>query len=335
MNATTLDLTGCPTVARVDALATARAARVLASLPESWDVALPPLGAVTLTPVGVGDVPADALALAIRRDGVTARLCVATPLAARWVDRVIGGGELFAPVRALGPAERGVLLALLAPLLDPIGWSFVLGPAQAVADAAVVLRVRGAPGAGTMWLQAPMARDGARAVHGPRAARLPVDMGVCLASTTLARGALVDVADADVVLFDGVAHPEAGEAPWMVDLVTGGFRAAARLDSEGRATILRGWQRSDRKDVTMETDETIDSAAAALAAAPVEVVAELGRITLRGDEVLGLAPGVVLGLRVDRTSAVSLRVGGAIWAEGELVNVDGELGVRVTRLLAR
>jgi flagellar motor switch/type III secretory pathway protein FliN len=28
-----------------------------------------------------------------------------------------------------------------------------------------------------------------------------------------------------------------------------------------------------------------------------------------------------------------LRAGGEIWAEGELVNVDGELGVRVTRLL--
>jgi flagellar motor switch/type III secretory pathway protein FliN len=29
---------------------------------------------------------------------------------------------------------------------------------------------------------------------------------------------------------------------------------------------------------------------------------------------------------------VVLRVGGELWAEGELVNVDGELGVRVTAL---
>ena len=33
-----------------------------------------------------------------------------------------------------------------------------------------------------------------------------------------------------------------------------------------------------------------------LGAASIEVVAELGRVTLRGDEVLGLAPGAVLAL---------------------------------------
>ena len=284
---------------------------------------------MTLTPVGVGDVPADALALAIRRDGVTARLCIATPLATRWVDRAIGGGELFAPVRALGPAERGVLLALLAPLLDPIGWSFVLGPAQAARRCGRRSSGHGRPGGGhDVAAGAPGARAARAQSTRPRAARLPVDMGVCLASTTLARGALVDVAAGDVVLFDGVAHPD--RAKRRLDGRPGGGRfprgRAHRI--EGRATI-RPWVATidNRRDVTMETDETIDSAAAALAAAPVEVVAELGRITLRGDEVLGLAPGVVLGLRVDRTSAVSLRVGGAIWAEGELVNVDGELGV--------
>jgi type III secretion system YscQ/HrcQ family protein len=307
----------------------------MASLPGGWDVELPPLGAVNVIAVGVGEVPADALALGIRSDGITARLCVATTLATCWVDRAIGGGELFAPARALGPAERGVLLALLAPLLDPIGWSFVLGPAPPVAGPAVILRVTGAAGGGTMWLQAAPPGAGARAIDGPRAARLSMDVGVWLASTTVARGALVDAVAGDVVLFDGVAHREAGDAPWTVLLALGSFRAPARIDSDGRATIVRGWRLEKREDVNMETDDTIDSAAAALAAAPVEVVAELGRITLRGDEVLGLAPGVVLGLRVDRTSAVSLRVGGAVWGEGELVNVDGELGVRVTRVLAR
>jgi type III secretion protein Q len=76
-----------------------------------------------------------------------------------------------------------------------------------------------------------------------------------------------------------------------------------------------------------------EKAGAVLAAAPIEVVVELARITLRGDEVLGLAPGVVLTVAADRRQAIALRVGGAIWAEGELVDVEGELGVRVTRLL--
>ena len=71
-----------------------------------------------------------------------------------------------------------------------------------------------------------------------------------------------------------------------------------------------------------------------LGAASIEVVAELGRITLRGDELLGLAPGAVLALGAGRTG-ISLRVGGEVWAEGEIVDIDGELGVRVTRLANR
>jgi flagellar motor switch/type III secretory pathway protein FliN len=64
------------------------------------------------------------------------------------------------------------------------------------------------------------------------------------------------------------------------------------------------------------------------------VVAELGRITLRGEELLGLAPGAVLRLAAGRRT-VSLRAGGELWAEGEIVDVEGELGVRVTRVLSR
>ena len=71
-----------------------------------------------------------------------------------------------------------------------------------------------------------------------------------------------------------------------------------------------------------------------LAAATIEVVAEIGRIALRGDEVLGLVPGAVLAVGNGRTG-VSLRVGGEIWADGEIVDIDGELGVRVTRLVNR
>jgi len=83
----------------------------------------------------------------------------------------------------------------------------------------------------------------------------------------------------------------------------------------------------------MDVTGPTEMATAALAAAPIEIVAELGRLTLRGEEVLGLAPGVVLTVTADRSRAVLLRAGGEPWAEGELCNVDGELGVRVTRLL--
>ena len=71
-----------------------------------------------------------------------------------------------------------------------------------------------------------------------------------------------------------------------------------------------------------------------LAATPVEVVAEIGRITLRGDELAGLMKGSVLSLGPRRTDAIQLRVGGQLWAVGELVSVGDELGVRILRLHA-
>ena len=73
--------------------------------------------------------------------------------------------------------------------------------------------------------------------------------------------------------------------------------------------------------------------AAVLASAPIEVVAEIGRVPMRGDEVLGLISGVVLSLGERRRDLVTLRVGGRAWARGELVNVDDDLGVRITEIL--
>jgi type III secretion system YscQ/HrcQ family protein len=278
--------------------------------------------------------------LPIRRDGLPGRLCVPAALAARWADRAIAGRELFAPVRALGPAERGVLTALLSPVLDPAGWSFAIASAAPLPQAGVVLRVDAPAGNGTLWLQAPP--EAGRSPHLSRASALPIEVGVRVAATTVSAKELADLAPGDIVLFDGTtAGWLASGEPAAVRLVTGAFQADARVEADGRLAVGRGWRpasstdgNTERKDVTMDPEKT-DPAAAALAAAPVEVVAELGRLTLRGDEVLGLAPGVVLGLRVDRASAVSLRIGGAPWAEGELVNVEGELGVRVTRLLPR
>ena len=74
-------------------------------------------------------------------------------------------------------------------------------------------------------------------------------------------------------------------------------------------------------------------AAAVLASAPVEIVAEIGRVPLRGDEVLGLTNGSVLPLGPRRRDLVTLRVGGRIWARGELVHIEEELGVRITEVL--
>jgi flagellar motor switch/type III secretory pathway protein FliN len=118
---------------------------------------------------------------------------------------------------------------------------------------------------------------------------------------------------------------EAGGALRLLD----GFRPQAV--ASGRILRNNGERMDDEaKD---ERDPPLDPTMV-LAAAPIEIVAEVGRLSVRGDEILALARGGVLTFGGLQPSAIALRVGDEIWARGELVDVDGELGVRITELTA-
>ena len=64
----------------------------------------------------------------------------------------------------------------------------------------------------------------------------------------------------------------------------------------------------------------------------VELACQLGTVTMTARQVLELAPGRVLDLARPLGGPVDLVAGGKIIGRGELVDVDGELGVRVTSL---
>ncbi len=282
---------------------------------------------------------------------------MAQPFAARLVDAALGGRGVFSAARALGPAERGVLVGLLAPLLDATGWSTDLSPAPesnlGSSGYAIAVNLEGSFGAGVLWLDLPAndstagpAAGAASVLWRQRASGLPVEARLELATTHLLMAELARLAMGDALVFDGVAFgPFAPDAEWAARLTIGGHAAPVRIDRQGALVLTGDFQLTDAadgrnvglltegKEKPMDVTGPTEMATAALAAAPIEIVAELARITLRGEEVLGLAPGVVLTMPVDRTRAVVLRAGGEIWAEGELCNVDGELGVRVTRLL--
>ncbi|HTM45557.1 MAG TPA: FliM/FliN family flagellar motor switch protein [Polyangiaceae bacterium] len=77
-------------------------------------------------------------------------------------------------------------------------------------------------------------------------------------------------------------------------------------------------------------NEFSDAVDQTLADLPVIVRAELGSVTLPAAEWAQLQPGDVLPFGSKVGGVVSLRVAGLILAQGELVDVDGELGVRIT-----
>ena len=66
---------------------------------------------------------------------------------------------------------------------------------------------------------------------------------------------------------------------------------------------------------------------------PVEIVCELGRVTLSGRELIELEPGAVIPIARPLAGPIDLTAGGRLIARGELVDVEGDLGVRLTEVL--
>ena len=68
---------------------------------------------------------------------------------------------------------------------------------------------------------------------------------------------------------------------------------------------------------------------------PVEVVVELGRKTMLIREVAALKPGDIVDLEQTVDSPLDIRVGDKLLAKGELVMVNGRVGLRVTEMPGR
>ncbi len=267
-------------------------------------------------------------------------------------------------LRRLGPVERGVLGGHLAALLARWETSIAIDLQEhwSAADSksliGVRLRAEVAGVAGTVRLHAPAEwLSLGPAPPRPRwgesrsaAERLYTVAAAELAITTLRFSELAAAGVGDAVVFDG--HRWLAAADRAVALRIGDHAAPARANSAGDVVLAGRFQAAERRlraagdprapaTVVRMTGAMSDDGdrasgeganADVLAAAPIEIVAELGRIVLRGDEVLGLAEGSVLSFGRSGTT-VELAVGGRTWARGELVNVDGELGVRITELV--
>ncbi len=65
---------------------------------------------------------------------------------------------------------------------------------------------------------------------------------------------------------------------------------------------------------------------------PLQIAVELGRVAMTAEEVVGLKVGHVIDLNRSAGEPLDLSVNGKIVARGELVEVDGNLGVRILSL---
>jgi flagellar motor switch protein FliN/FliY len=344
-------LEGLPRLPRAAVRTTRLFAQVRAALPDPVEVPLARVGQVRIRATRLAFAPPtdEGAAFALQVRGARARLTIEPWLALHLVAAVLGLPPPLA-LRPLGRTERGVLAAAVVGVLEGAGagpWIRLAlgdaeaGPVEAGDLLAIELRVQFPGFAGGARLDLP-----AHLLAAP-AGRLALDahllapmLSVELARTTLQGGALTSAAPGDTVVFDG-ATP-AGDGPWPVQVRMGACWFPAQLTSDGN--LQRHGPLCHESETRMTSEDAnitapvpsiplSDDASRALAAAPVEIVAELGRLTVRGDELAGLVDGGVLALGPRRPAQVVLRVGGRVWAHGELVAIDDELGVRITELV--
>jgi type III secretion system YscQ/HrcQ family protein len=314
-----------------DAAATARLAALLGDPAPAWTVDPPYAFARAELAGRLAHAPW--LALRVRRpDGRCAAVVVDGVLAVALAGRALGASaELPAP-RAVSAAETGVLVALAAAWLDARatpglvveGWTAdAAALAGWLSEAWIIgvdVRVRLGAASGVVRVLAP---ESLVAASPPAATltlgrladvrvRLPIEAG----RAALAAAEVRALAPGDVVVLDAAARGRAtlraGRVAWPVTTDD------ARLAVAGAAVI---------------GEETMSGGDDLARDLPVSLSCRLGQLELTLADLAALGPGAVVGLGRPLGAPVELCAGDRVVARGELVDVDGELGVRVTAVL--
>ncbi|BDG04363.1 FliM/FliN family flagellar motor switch protein [Anaeromyxobacter oryzae] len=256
------------------------------------------------------------LALDLAALPAPAVLEVDSALAVAVVNRLAGGDGAPEPAAVLTPVEASAveLLALAAlegacaaPAVDALlAPRLARGVREPAGALAIELDVDAGGARGHARLLVPPAA--LRALAGaPDPAASPVSLPVSFRRGTAALGPgdLDALAPGDVVVVDEAATGTASL------VLPGGARATGRLEDDG----------------TFHVEET--TMTGRMAELPVTLEIELARVELTLGELARLEPGAALPLALDRRGLVTLRAGDRAVARGELVDVEGSVGVRI------
>jgi type III secretion protein Q len=275
--------------------------------------------------------------------GTTVAIGVSPELATALLRRVLGRSvTLERQDERLDPVLAGALAALavevarraattpVALAKRPLGDAVVAFEATVGIDgtryAAIALLAEPAPGAET---------PGTLAELGDIVVTLPLVVAASLASRaeleTLAvgcawlpgEGALADARGVG----RGMLVAPNGDAGAPVELTAGG-RIVLR---EGRVAIAPDAALAGHGDMTEENGG--DTLTDAVLEAPVVVRVELGAVSMPASDWAKLRPGDVIETGTRVAEPVTLRIAGQAVARGELVDIDGELGVRIRELV--
>ena len=169
-----------------------------------------------------------------------------------------------------------------------------------------------------------------------RLGALPIGLPLVVASAQIGASELHALGGGDVFLpcdgwtarFDRAGHGFVGDAVLAAPRAERGL--AVKLGANGEIVLVGEKTISLDAETTMASANQDDTATSDVVLdAPLVVRVEVGAVTLTAAEWAALAPGdvVALGRRVNEP--VILRIAGTEVARGELVDIEGEVGVRI------
>jgi len=326
---------------------TSRRDAALASVIARWIAARPSAGGTLATLVGAGAIARDASVdvrlvrvTRVRGEGASATTGHADPHAAfaelrlggasaviagssRAVrviaQRVLGGpAELDAP-RPLSTAEHAIWALVVAAAIEDAGipgevWPFELDAPLAGEQLAIELAVMlgdlsitvVARCAATIELRPPPPRP-----YPPWRLALPI----VVARAAVPRAAVAGLRPGDAITVEAPAPPE---REMFVDLVIG--PGCVRLRAAPGALEAAVATEYVRRDMALPDD------------AHLELTVELGSTHLTVRQLAELAIGQIVPLGRPLAGPYDVRAGGQIVGRGELIDIDGELGVRIVAL---
>lgn len=263
-----------------------------------------------------------------------------------------------------GPALATALRGALAGLPLRVGRPLQAGelPAQLFAGAGptvfcvdAALRTSAGGGwvrllcEGQVRLRAPRSSGGPWLDQRQRLDAVPVTLALTAGHGALPLAEVLALAVGDILLLDHFGPRPVVGGPVTLRVGAGAF--PAHLDGNG-LTIMGPFATPHRPggtvrdpsqkkpdeappDVPSEAPDaqSKDPGGALLREIPVGITCEIGRVTLSAKEVLELRPGAVLPVGRPLAGPVDLRAGERLIARGELVDIEGELGVRLTELV--
>ena len=266
---------------------------------------------------GAVEIDPHAARCELRRAGETIAIHGSAELVRAIAQRLLGGPQELAAPRPLGAVEHALWALAVAAALDDLGvdgevWPGVgprassLGPRPEAIAVEIEVRALG--------------------VTGSVVAIVPAAIEVCVPPRGLPAWSDAWVVEAPIVVARCALAREAVRALAVRDLVT--VEPALDLELFGGAVGLR----AAKNAVVAEVANEYVRRDMAVQDAQVELAVTLGttRLTLR--QVLGLTVGEIVQLGRPLAGPFEVRAEGRIVGQGELVDVDGELAVRILSL---